>query len=108
MTIAEVMLAVLASALSALAVMTVFSSISMKPRLLSPGQFEGEKETMLAARREAMERSSHFETLLVALGSFELGVLAYVGSVMIQKPLRDIQDYVANRPLFFSLVCVLF
>jgi hypothetical protein len=54
------------------------------------------------ARDEAMARSTSFEQLLVALGSFELGIVAYVAGVVLGKDAR------IERPrLFFGLFAAL-
>jgi hypothetical protein len=68
------------------------------PRVLT---FSGPKpspEEMAVARKEAIDRSTSFEQLLVALGSFELGIVAYVAGVVFGKDAR-----IGHPRLFFSL-----
>lgn len=60
------------------------------------------REMVVAARDEAMARSTSFEQLLVALGSLELGIVAYVAGVVLGK------DAKIDRPrLFFGLFAAL-
>lgn len=57
---------------------------------------------LVEARNEAMQRSTHFEQLMVALGSFELGILAYLGGILIRG-----KSYISRPKLFFYLSILL-
>lgn len=68
------------------------------PRTLVLGT-EATREMVVAARDEAIVRSTAFEQLLVALGSFELGIVAYFAGVILAKDTR------IQRPrIFFGLL----
>src|SRR6266850_1040457 len=55
-----------------------------------------------AARKETMERSSHFEELLVAIGSIQLGIMAFMGTMLLGR------DFKAPRPKpLFALAMIL-
>jgi uncharacterized membrane protein YkgB len=60
------------------------------------------RELVVEARKEAMERATSLEEILVALGSFELGIVAYVAGVVLGTDAR------IERPgLFFGLFTAL-
>jgi len=75
---------------------------SFNPRSLAGPTHLPSEADLVDARKEAVERSTHFEQLLVALGSFELSIVAYITGVVLGKEAR-----IQNPRLFYGLFTVL-
>jgi hypothetical protein len=103
MSIVGIALLTISGVMAVIAVLTIVVSSRMRPRLLSAEITEGIREDVLSARSEVIERLSHFERLMVAIGTIEFGILAYVGSVVVRNGLD-----VDHPKLLFVLIAVLF
>ena len=101
--VAQYILMALASAMSLLAVVTVATSLREPPRLLHISPPPEDEQILLAARKEAIDRSSHFEQLMVAIGGVELSILAYVAGFVVST-----QTQLQHERHFFTLATVLF
>jgi hypothetical protein len=75
----------LAACLALLAVAVVLGAISTGPRRIMPERRDDQQQWLIDARHEVIQRMSHFEQLLVAIGSVELGILSYMAGVVISN-----------------------
>jgi hypothetical protein len=62
------------------------------------------RQAIVTARDEAVDRITHFNDLLVAIGSVQLGILAYIAGLVFKE---GDEDPIRRKRLFFWLVIVL-
>lgn len=75
----------------------------LPPRLLSQETVKSNTEGILKARAEALERMSHFERLMVAIGTIQFGILAYVGGRIANQNVPE-----GEATVLFILINILF
>lgn len=97
-----VILYTVAAALILIAAMTLVSSLFTTPRRASIEVRDDNKQWLVEARHEVIGRMSHFEQLLVAIGSVELGIVSYMAGVVISEG-----DGVRSPLTFYTIMSVL-